>query len=126
MKSIPEEKLRRTIAKMFAAFPPKNDWDLKFNVYVEALGRIPISFVEEACDYAIRGKLNGGRFLPNAGELVQLAEELQARTLRNKRPKFSWERNEQPVHNTPEQRFRIIHGFRELLADLRSGKPIDP
>lgn len=109
---------------MFAAFPPRHDWELKFNVYVEALGRIPICFVEEACDYAIKGKLNGGRFLPNAGELVQLAEELQARTLR--RPRFSWEYRDLPVNISAEQRARIIWGFRRLLADLRRGQPIDP
>jgi len=126
--SLADEKLRRTICKVFAAFPPKSDWDLKLNVYTEALSRIPSGAVEEAADYVIRGKLNGGRFLPSAGELVKLAQELQARKLRaqNGKHKFYWQHNDPSVYNSPEQRAKIVYGFGRLLADLRRGRPIDP
>lgn len=127
ISSLSEQRIRKALVKLFIAFPVRAEREFKLDTYVEALSRIPPSFVEEAVDYAIRGKLNGGRFLPNSGELVQLAEELQARTLRNGgRPKFSWEKPDTPVQNTQQQRFKIIQGFRQLLRDIRTGTPIDP
>jgi hypothetical protein len=127
-----EKKKQRALAKMFTAFPGSQacrNREERMDVYIEALSKIAAAFVEEACDYAIRGKLDTQRdYPPTAAQIHELAEELQARsrTSRTGRPKFSWEKNDGPVHNTPEQRARIIWGFKKLLADLRSGRPIDP
>lgn len=125
-----EQKIRKALGKMFIAFPGsgacKESGD-RMEVYVEAVRRFPLSYIEEACDYAVRGKLGNGAYPPSAPQLRELVSELQDRDLRKLgHKKFSWEKSDEPVHNTPEQRARIIAGFKELLSDLRSGNPIDP
>lgn len=127
VESLSEPRIRKALCRMFAGHPDKRDWEFRLDVYTQALSAVPVTFAEEACDYVIKGKLHGGRFLPNAGELVQLAEELRARTLRHHgRPRFSWEHSDLTVHNTEEQRRAIIAGFRQLLTGIRTGRPINP
>jgi len=109
---------------MFLAFPSSGRWnEAKVEAYFQALCRIPLHFVQQAVDFAVRGKLGDGRAAPSAAELAKLAAELQLQALRRNE---SHPKVEPTVYNTPEQRQRVIEGYRRLLSDLRSGKPIEP
>lgn len=114
---------------MFLAFPlPGTNEEIneaRLRTYWETLSKIEPEFVIEACEYARQGKFGEGRFLPSSGELYQLAEELRARSIRERKV------FEPPIEtlehsHTPGERQRIIDGFAKLLADLRSGTPINP
>lgn len=120
---------KKAIVKMFLAFPlPGTNSEInegRLRAYWEVLSRIEPEFVIEACEYASLGKCGDGRFLPSAGELYQLAEELRARAIRSQ--KLSAPRIAAPAQvYVSGQRQRIIEGFNKLLSDLMTGVPIDP
>jgi len=116
-----EGDLNRAINKMFLSFPSvtKNRAE-RLEVYVSALSRIPVRYVVEACEYVIKGRLNGGHFLPTAAELRSLAQELELRTI--KKPS----KPDPSQYVSPEERRRVVRGFQDLMADLRGGRTIDP
>lgn len=117
-----ESDVRRALGRMFLGFSGSGacrNPEERMKVYVEALSRIPVTFVEEACDYALRGKLGPGPYPPSAPQLYELATELQARTFRKQIEP------ESQLQHTPQQRFRIVAGFRQLVGDLKTGRPID-
>jgi len=92
--------------------------------YWEALEHLQPMFVIEACEYAAKGKVGDGRFLPTAAELFQTAEAFAAREAQRRKPHGLLQTYE--TKNDPATRQRIIDGFAKLLKDLRSGVPIDP
>ena len=119
-----ERELRLAINKMFLTFPCREkDRGVKLDAYCDALVRIPISFVKAACDAAIRGKFGTGGWAPTAAQLAQYAEELQWRDTKRHLPRS---RPEPTVIVSKEERLRVVHGFKELMHQLRSGIPIDP
>jgi len=91
--------------------------------YWEVLEKREPRFVIEACEYAAKGKIGDGRFLPTAAELFQAAEAFAAREAQRRRPR---ELTSMPSQNDAITRQRIIDGFQKVVADLRSGVPIDP
>jgi len=115
-----ERELYIAIGKLFASFPSTARRGANLEAYVEALSRIPTSFVQDACDYAVSGRIGDGKSIPPAAELAHLARTLHVRTLPRTRI------SENYVINDPNQRKSIIQGFKGLLVDLRRGKMIDP
>jgi hypothetical protein len=111
---------------LFHCFQWSGDEDerkVKFAAYWDVLqGRDP-RFTIEACEYAAKGKLGDCRFLPTAAELFQAAEAFAAREVAQRKPRLS---SSEPPQNDAITRQRIIAGFKKLLADLKSGNPIDP
>src|ERR1019366_6933184 len=120
------------LSKLFLVFPQANGNDdertARFAAYWEILESRESRFVIEACEYASKGKLGDGRFLPTVAELYQTTEEFAVRAARDRRestpllPRLP----EPESQNDEATRQRIIAGFKKLLADLRSGNPIDP
>jgi len=94
------------------------------SAYWEILEPLQPRFVIEACEYAAKGKVGDGRFLPTAAELFQSAEAFAAREAQRRKPRELGSMYE--TRNDPATRQWIIDGFAKLLADLRSGVPIDP
>jgi hypothetical protein len=115
-----EREVYRAVGKLFASFPVVARKGASIEAYVQALSRLPLSFVVEACDYAVRGRIGDGKSIPPAAELAHLARVLHTRTLPRTRV------SENYVINSPDQRKNIVQGFRNLLNDLRTGRPIDP
>ena len=115
-----ERDLYRAVGKLFASFPKASRLGASMEAYVEALRRLPLSFVREACDYAVSGKIGDGKSIPPVSEIAHLARVLHTRTIPRTRI------SENYVVNSPEQRKNIVQGFRNLLNDLRTGRPIDP
>jgi len=100
----------------------ESERNAKLKAYWEVLEGRPHRFVVEACEYAAKGKVGDGRFLPTAAELFQTAEVFAAREAQRRRPREV----EYAPKNDPATRQRIIEGFDKLLADLMSSTPIDP
>ncbi len=120
--SINERELRVVIQKMFNCFPVgERVRAADPEVYVEMLHRIPLEYVKQAADWAARGKLGDAWLLPPPGRLARVAEELQWRGRKRQVAPI-----EQEWQNSSEQRAAIIIGFRNLISDLKSGKPIQP
>src|SRR6266480_5387449 len=120
--SINERELRVVIQKMFNCFPAgERSKAAGPEVYFEILHRIPLEYVKQAADWAARGKLGDAWSLPPPGRLARVAEELQWRGRKKQAAPV-----EQEWNNSPTQRAAIIIGFRNLISDLKSGKPIQP
>ena len=117
---INERELSRAVGQLFSSFPQAARRGASMEAYILALSKIPTSFVKEACSYAVSGKIGEGKSIPPVAELAHLARVLHTRTI--PRTKIS----ESYVINSPEQRKNIVQGFRNLLNDLRTGRPIDP
>ena len=85
-----ESGLHRAVNLMLLSFPSSEKTTAlriaRINAYVEALSSIPIVFAKAACAAAANGRLNDGKWLPNAGELRQYAIALQERALKGKTP----------------------------------------
>jgi len=80
-------------------------------------------FVCEACEYAAKGNVGDGRFLPTAAELFHAAEAFSARDVQRNRGYVSKLSVELPQNDEPIRQ-RIIVGFAKLLADLTHNDPI--
>jgi hypothetical protein len=123
-----KDEAKKALLKLFHCFSwggDETERKVKFAAYWEILESRQSRFVLEACEYASKGKLGDGRFLPTAAELYQLAEDFsarEARILAQSSPRLS----ETPCQNDHATRQRIIAGFKKLQADLRSGTPINP
>src|ERR1019366_9045869 len=122
------EAAQKALLKLFQCYNlagTEIERKFKFKCYWGVLSRLSPSFVSEACEYAGRGKCGDGRFLPSAGELYQVGQELAVRAAQARRdalPRLS----KPECQNDEATRQRIIAGFKKLLADLRSGTAIDP
>jgi hypothetical protein len=123
-----EQDAKKALAKLFLCFSQSGDEierKGKLLAYWETLQSREPRFVIDACEYASKGKLGDGRFLPTAAELYHASEEFAAREARIRieaRPKL----REEPCQHDEATRQRIIAGFAKLLADLHNGNKIDP
>ena len=120
-----QQDAKKALAKLFLCYGQSGDETekkAKLHAYWEVLeGRDP-RFVIEACDYAAKGKIGDGRFLPTAAELFHAAEAFAARDVERKRvPQIEFIRQNDDV-----TRQRIKNGFAKLLMHLRCDIPIDP
>src|SRR6266550_7093019 len=115
LRTVTQEKIHKAIAKIFLAYGKPQAERIK--VYEEILAGLPIRIVEEACDYAVKGKLGKPTFMPNPGELYQLGQELLTREYCKAKQERE-RRYQEPDHKTtPQQRERMAARFRELVHD---------
>jgi hypothetical protein len=127
MANLIQQDAKKALAKLFLCYPLSGDESerqAKLQAYWEVLeGREP-RFVIEACEYAAKGKVGEGRFLPTAAELFNAAEAFSAREVQRKHvPKIEFLQQ-----NDPATRQRIIDGFANLLSGAlkKTSKQIDP
>ena len=125
MAILTQQDAKKSLAKLFLCYAQNGDESerqAKLQAYWDVLHTRNPLFVCEACEYAAKGNVGDGRFLPTAAELFRAAEAFSAREAqRNKHVP----RLEPPV-NDGTTRQRIIAAYAKLLADLTQGNPIDP
>ena len=116
------------LSKLFLVFPQASgneaERTARFAAYWEVLERQVPRYLIEACEYASKGKLSNGHFLPTAGDLYQCAQAFAARDVAQRWPRAAL--SDPPIRHDPQTKARIQAGFKKLLVDLRSGCPIDP
>lgn len=123
-----EQDAKKALAKLFLCYQQTGDESerkAKLSAYWQVLGTRKPEFLIAACEYAAKGKLGDGRFLPTAAELFQSAEAFAAREAQRRRVYVSKLSIDLP-QNDAITRQRIIAGFSNLLQDLHGGNPIDP
>jgi len=123
-----EQDAKKALAKLLLCYQQTGDETerkAKLSAYWQVLGTRKPEFVVEACEYAAKGKLGDGRFLPTAAELFQSAEAFAARDMQRRRVYVSKLSVEVPQNDAIAKQ-RIIAGFSKLLQDLHVGNPIDP
>lgn len=131
-----EKEIREHITSMMATMvmKPGSSTDMKIvlQLYTKDLKGIPAFALAQACDDYRQGRAGGGTFMPTQAELRRLAVEyMQPVAAEHASIANVMAAKTLAAPPTPEQRQRMIDGFKGLLgglsgAGVRPDKPINP